>query len=73
VINNKTLSFGLIIADVYVFGLIKSGRSYIYRGTFIEKMACLILEGIAEFGKQLINFKDLETAVKLSFKDETIV
>lgn len=72
VVDGGTFGFGSMIADVQAFGPTESGRSCVHRGTLIEKMACLVPEGIAEFGKQLINLEDFDTAVKLTFEDGTV-
>jgi len=72
VVGGGTLGFGSMIVDVQAFGPTESGRSCVHRGTLIEKLASLVPEGIAEFGKQLINLEDFGTSVKLSFKDGTV-
>jgi salicylate hydroxylase len=71
VVDGGTLGFTSMIADVQALGPTEFGRSCVHRGTLIEKVACLVPEGIAEFGKQLID-EDLGTAVKPSFKDGTV-
>lgn len=71
VVDGGTLGFTSMIADVQALEPTEFGRSCVHRGTLIEKVACLVPEGIAEFGKQLKD-EDLGTAVKPSFKDGTV-